>query len=123
MRPATETVPPYSPALDAMLVRRLGLRRIREKTGMSLARAASIAGVGSQLVRLYELDPAAVKHEAKRADLDRLYRNLRKYLLTFPHVIKAYCTPDEAAPASVSPAVLEALLCELLAEGEPGAAP
>ena len=116
MRPATETVPPYSPALDAMLVRRLGLRRIREKTGMSLARAASIAGVGSQLAALGGVAFGG-------ADLDRLYRNLRKYLLTFPHVIKAYCTPDEAAPASVSPAVLEALLCELLAEGEPGAAP
>jgi hypothetical protein len=50
---------------------------IRRACGWSITKTAAVADVGPGLVRIYELDPSAVKDERKREGLRRVYAALR----------------------------------------------
>ena len=52
-------------------------RFIRQLTHVSQARVAVEAGVGVGLVRIFEIDRAAIGDASKRKSLERIYARLR----------------------------------------------
>jgi hypothetical protein len=57
---------------------------VRELLGIPLTRAAKLAGVGKDTLRLYEADPQAVKGDTTRRACERLYAELRELLARAP---------------------------------------
>lgn len=53
---------------------------MRVEAGISLRRAAKQIGVSDNTLRVYEIDPAAVKSESKRDAIADYYRRLRTFL-------------------------------------------
>lgn len=51
-------------------------RQVRQRAGRSRAWVAAMAGVSEPLATIYELDPDAVKSDAKRAALAAVYAQL-----------------------------------------------
>jgi hypothetical protein len=54
------------------------LREIRERAGVSRAKAAAAADVTETTARVYELDPDAIRERAKRDALDRVYAGFER---------------------------------------------
>lgn len=52
----------------------------RVEAGISLRRAAKTIGVSDNTLRIYEIDPAAVKDDLKRARIAKYYSRLRVFL-------------------------------------------
>lgn len=53
---------------------------MRVEAGISLRRAAKQIGVSDNTLRVYEIDPAAVKSSTKRDAIADYYRRLRTFL-------------------------------------------
>lgn len=53
---------------------------VRVEVGISLRRAAKAIGVSDNTLRIYEIDPMAVKDPMKRSKCAGYYQRLRQFL-------------------------------------------
>lgn len=54
--------------------------QVRIEAGIALTRAAKLAGVVPHTLRIYEIDPMAIRHDRTREKCARYYRLLREFM-------------------------------------------
>lgn len=54
--------------------------QVRIAAGIALTRAAKLAGVVPHTLRIYEIDPKAIRNDHTRAKCARYYRLLREFM-------------------------------------------